>query len=109
MTTTTKPASQILREARALIEKPERWCRGNYCIRRTGQRCAVGALREVTGDATHAPIEQGELCRLLAQAGGGMDYPSDFTQWNDDHSHAEVMAAFDKAIELAEAKEASRG
>jgi hypothetical protein len=84
-------AQDVLVKARALIEKPENWCQKRfYMIDDAGRAvawCAVGALEEFDprlGCAYEA---------LLAAT--GCKCISDF---NDAHTHSEVLAAFDRAI-----------
>lgn len=99
-----------LREARALIEPEGAWVQGSYAYTAskraliTGSQegavcwCAVGAIDKSC---------QGEP-RLWRKAA---DFLGDavgcaIPKWNDapERTHAEVLAAFDKAIELAEAQ-----
>ena len=98
-----------LREARALIEDPERWTTREYARDAEGGAlddgaepaavcwCAVGALDRVTGepvDLLHDPAY-----RLLAKVAS-----YEVTRTNDRHGHAAVLRMYDRAIELAEAE-----
>lgn len=89
-----------LREAKALIERG--WCRGDYAKDANGCSvyednpsaicwCASGAINAKAGY-----VER----RVFSQAIGTTCIPG----WNDapERTQAEVLAAFDKAIELAE-------
>lgn len=105
-----KTTVQVLREARALISDPERWSKGWFakdsgrhhvspCDPRAVRWCALGAVR-------HASQEKGWMGakRLLDRA-----VPSHIVSVNDAKGnraevHAQVLAAFDRAIELAEAE-----
>jgi hypothetical protein len=85
----------VLVAARALIENPEDWRKGAYRTRDADghvlARCACGALQDAS-----RPKRAGQSSaayQALKAAMGG-----DVCEWNDDHTHAEVLAAFDKAI-----------
>lgn len=95
--------SDILKDAKAKIEKPENWIQGNYYANSDGQFvgtwseadcfCSLGALRAAN------KIENDFSLR-------GVDYleeamESEIDAFNDTHKHAEVLAAFDKAIKTA--------
>lgn len=93
-------AADILIAARKLIEKPENWSRKPIC----GAHCAQTAIRNTVScfDDCRPALQ------LFAEAAAIHDYTS-ITQiwaWNDalDRTHSEVLAAFDRAIELAIAK-----
>jgi len=99
--TTTK---QTLIAARALIEKPENWtqkamardaigCKVNLSNPGAVCFCALGAIDK------SAPFENLflEAIRALKPYMGWA-----IETFNDRHTHAEVLEAFDKAIEAAE-------
>lgn len=92
-----------LKAARELISVPERWTTGFLARNDKGNPrvpkredatcfCAYGALMRVSGT-------------LDADAMGALDKLSggDMSTFNDTHTHAEVLAAFDKAIASLEA------
>lgn len=92
---------EILRAARALIERPECWTRFANARNRAGDKvsaadptavcwCALGALERVT--PTGEPTINAE--RALNVAGPG------FLSFNDavDRTHAEILEWFDRAI-----------
>ena len=96
-------ASEVLRNARALIEKPENWTRylyardakGNNAVPQSEEACAwcaLGAITRVGGYEKAAPV----LKRLVRDA--------DVPHFNDTKSHAEVLDLFDRAIAAAEAR-----
>lgn len=86
-----------LREARALIERG--WCQGRMSTA-DGSVCIRGAILDAFYDADLA--EEKRADGLLKSAVGFDGYLGD---WNDapERTQAEVLAAFDKAIELADA------
>lgn len=101
-----KSTADILREARKLIERPEAWTQGVWARNAAGAEveesssdavcwCSVGAIFRV------APRQNYDVIRALAALTGGMS-PIAF---NDTHTHAEVLAALDKAIALAESSQ----
>lgn len=105
-------ASQLLRQARALIEDESRWWDGNRTFanffmdsagRNVPRICSIQALRQ----AFLTEADAGALCAAgayLMQA-IGVTGVNTIPQFNDSHSHAEVMAMWDRAIDLAEAAE----
>ena len=103
----TNTVADVLRRAKALIDTPEKWGKG-----RTGwgntEKCTGGAImwaiREVRGmgdsgwdDAVFAPAFNAFKAANKIEC-----IPS----WNDaeQRTHADVIAALDKAIALAEAE-----
>jgi len=113
-----KTPSQILKEARAKIEKPENWCQNKMGLRnghvtRTDDPnfdkcecfCAVGAIAAASRCEAIDLIKSKAFARLRAFTSPD----STVTAWNDTHTHSEVLAAFDKAIELAEQEEKGAG
>jgi hypothetical protein len=86
---------QTLRSARALIS--ERWSRDGSEV---GKYCIAQALVKFTGEYE----VQKTAAELFAKA-NGIDMPtsnwSPLFNFNDKHTHEEVLAAFDKAIEYA--------
>lgn len=98
---------KILKDARELIHDPENWTQSAYARNKRGTVvsfeannavcfCAMGALFRVS-----PPDETGTVFKFLRGASKecGSLSPSNF---NDHHSHEEVLALFDKAISLAE-------
>lgn len=100
---------EVLIAARALISDPGKWTRGDYAIDKDGKTvsvlsqdatcwCALGAIRK----AGHYYCDRNEPALFLERAifGEKIDFIDVF---NDSHTHEEVIAAFDRAIELASA------
>ena len=101
--------ADILRAAKARIATPERWTRGRMARDEDGNGvqsvsehacawCSIGAVEAETGASTSA------LVRALRALNRAIDNkPID--DWNDapGRTHAEVLAAFDRAIAIAEA------
>lgn len=89
-------ASEILIAARALIDTPEKWVKG----RKYGCWCARDAIIAV------APDEPRSTNSALATLKRAIGRPG-IVSWNDapERTHAEVMAAFDRAIAAEQAKE----
>ena len=105
----SKETADILRKARAVIEKPENWTKGTFARSAKGNPvsavgraacawCAVGAVRRVTG---YDQILFSRVGRALSYASDG---PSIVTI-NDSPkaTHADVLALFDRAIAAEEA------
>lgn len=91
--TTTR---EILAKARALVERG--WVQGRFSRMKRGKECfcAVGAICRAAGEA--------QAChRLGALKAVEAEIPQEFllSQWNDapGRTQAEVLAAFDRAIQ----------
>jgi hypothetical protein len=97
--TPTGPAvARLLREARHLIETPQRWTVGVYD--NGTERCAVGALRAAAGQLGELAAEKvayGLLLRIAIRRGY-----SNIETMNDCSSHEQVLSAFDEAIRKVE-------
>lgn len=92
-----------LRAAKALIENPKDWCRFTYT---DGDRyCMLGALNKVVrlGNTGFGPEEH-----LLQRARDQLFDSIPLPDINDSLGHPAVMAVYSRAIELAEAEDASR-
>jgi hypothetical protein len=92
------PVLAVLRQARDLISDASRWTQGDNARNRFGQSCpldssaavcwcAMGALKRVN------PALAWEARNALAKV-----IDDSVVTFNDQHSHAEVLAAFDQAI-----------
>ncbi len=93
----------VLRDARALIEDPERWTkRGFVSYNAVGLEsyCALGAVAELKISGKRIPTaDRADAWYSLAVAAGGTHW-SAVGYFNDgpDTSHADVLALFDRAI-----------
>jgi len=85
--------------ARALIDTPEKWVKGNYL--RGGCLCALGAARLACFGVVHGddvddrnPVAIALKQQLSAEWHGSVD------DFNDDRdtTHADIMVLFDRAI-----------
>lgn len=94
--------ADTLRAARALIEQPERWTTTYLARNKQGRItghasedavcwCAIGAIYKVTTDDPSPYLD------VLRRITG-----NDLSGFNDSRTHAEVLDAFDRAIEIAE-------
>jgi len=92
---------EILQKARDLISKPENWTQQQYAANKSGRTvdendpaackwCITGALIKVGDDKVKA---WNYLHKFLGI------FPANF---NDSHTHAEVLATFDAAIASCE-------
>lgn len=101
----------VLRKARALIDAPEKWTTGQYAKDADGGFCdtwsqatcfcASGALLaagDVGLDEFNVASGWEDAYALLSRQMRG-----NIIDFNDSRTHAEVLAAFDKAIAAAEA------
>jgi hypothetical protein len=110
-----RSAVEILRAARERISDPESWTRGCEARTISGEGLNLGfepgAVRWCMSGAVEAELGRAITCWPLLEAdefgrllneGTGQEQDG-VGVWNDNHTHAEVLAAFDRAIELAEA------
>ena len=105
MTTTI----EILKAARDLIAKPENWTQGHYAVDKFGDPTYIGSERSVCFCSIGALATAGKFhisheipAEILSAL--GMD-ESEIIRFNDEHSHAEVLDLFSKAISSAEEKQ----
>lgn len=102
--------SDLLINAKALINTPDKWTQGHFARDRLGLEisprtdqavcfCSLGAMMRVNYDEPYIPA-----VKALGRAITGDDtigYYGAFQavhEFNDKHTHAEVMGMFDKAI-----------
>lgn len=98
----TKPTLQVLIDARKLIERPENWWDGKRGSPAGPRDCASTAMRG-DGDPRHGEYEAHR--RFCIANDLDRDFPYSSTMaFNDTHTHAEVLAAFDRTIEAERAK-----
>jgi len=103
---------EILIAARAKIERPQDWIQGRFALsslqnqvkpnsRRASCWCALGAIAAITREDPNDVND--EVYWLLHRAMGLPDNVMAVAIWNDapGRTHAEVLAAFDRAIEAA--------
>jgi hypothetical protein len=92
---------EILTAARAKIADEKNWCQGGYAKDEGGNStssystsackwCSIGALKSVSGES-YAGYNNALDCLV-----GIIQSP--IPNYNDTHTHAEVLAAWDKAI-----------
>ena len=93
------PALRLLREARGLIEAPERWTQGKYEAE-DRRYCAVGALRAASRRLGESDALR-RAHRVLLQIAIRRGFQS-VERMNDDSSHHHVVSAFDEAIRKLE-------
>ena len=112
---------ETLIKARELISDPERWTQGVYARNRSGHRviyyesdacrfCSLGAIRRSVSETGGFDLKREmDATSILARAIAGVSPRKQWSseavvfEFNDTHTHAEVLAAFDRAIERARA------
>jgi hypothetical protein len=101
--------SEILIEAKRLISDPDNWLKQLFADAddptspHATKFCAAGAIHCAAGirmiyGSTPLGVPAFEFLRQVI----GGHFIGD---WNDKHTHEEVMSAFDRAIELAKKRE----
>lgn len=103
-------ASEILRKAKGLIDSPEKWHHGPQARGSKGERCIGCALTKAFGsEISFVSAEIQPLFKLFDAANGWSAGTAGMGLINfNEHpstTHADVMAAFDRAIALAEKDE----
>lgn len=91
--------------ARALIDTPEKWGKGEY-EPRPGCYCMAGAIFAAKGER-YDPWELGEspeskaIKQALDEVSDGPRFWHSYVEYNDDPAttHADVMALFQRAID----------
>lgn len=102
---------EILKAAKELISDPKRWTQGLFARNIEGLVspvtskdavcwCAAGSLWRVDGPSPTIQSQREAAYELLSNAMGGS-----VPDYNDTHTHIEVLAKFDEAIALAEEEE----
>jgi hypothetical protein len=91
-------ASEVLMKAKALIGTPDKWCKHTQ-RGPNGSTCMYGALDRASKGMK---VDWGYCMHILDSACG---YAAPLWQDRAATTHADVMAAFDKAISLALADE----
>lgn len=105
---------QILRDARALIADEKNWTQGTYSLDQFGGSvepvdekavcfCSLGALAKVVGARDPDDTLQGEavIVSLVREQGY-----TNVAEFNDSHTHSDVLDLFDRAIARAESEAA---
>lgn len=101
--------AEILEAAKAKIANPENWTQGYYAKDENGDEllgnepdavcfCGYGAIEAVT-DTVHMGKGWPKEAEDALDAAAGKNFPC----FNDERTHAEVLAVFDKAIAAAKA------
>jgi hypothetical protein len=101
---------ETLKAARELISVPERWTQHDYARDRDGYYVAANDKAAVCWCSLGALLKASEGGGKYSAAKNALStaIKGSVVEFNDTHKHPEILAAFDKAIELAE-KEASHG
>lgn len=100
---------EVLTAAKELIKDPANWFQGDYTKELEDGNtcyCALGAIGKVIGADWWVAVHNNEAHTLLKEVVAvDIKTGETFAPYNDSHTHSEVMEAFDKAIELAKARE----
>ena len=90
---------QVLTKAKSLITDYHNWARGLRAdVMRDGPICAEQAIEIATGDifGEDGPLTDSAKDALTKAIGGREPF-----RFNDNSTHDKVLAAFDRAIEIA--------
>ncbi len=90
--------------AKMLIDAPERWCRDETeraCPDGRTERCSFGALVAVNYEREDNRLILEAYHALLKEVPFTYTMASSVERFNDTHTHAEVMALWDRAIARA--------
>lgn len=98
----------VLVKAKELIQDPAKWMQGDFTNDDQTCFCGLGAIAQVSSLDYHQ-VNSSDAGNYLRQAAISLDDYHDpehsFAQFNDSHSHTEVMQAFNTAIRLAQLAE----
>lgn len=99
---------ELLVKAKSLIDTPEKWLKGKshneWCYASSTAFCSAGAFQMVMGgNKADDLIWLSKAWVLLMQAAQELGRGSP-VEYNDTHTHSEVMKMWDMAIAKAEAK-----
>lgn len=100
--------SELLRAAKAKIEDPNRWTKGEYARDERGKPVNIASQEAVCWCVLGATGWSGNVAdKMLERALFGMSAHCDIDVFNDasETTHADVMALFDRAIAMAESEE----
>ena len=92
----SNPVTDLLERAWGLIDKPQKWCRGQPESADGRRRCSLTAVQVTAWRHGLVPEDYVMALAHLAIAMG----PS-IMGFNDRHTHREVAAAWQRAIELS--------
>ena len=101
-------ALDILKAARAKIAKPENWTQRAYQRDKNGNSLSVWDAQAATCWCARGAIWSIDPKGRLTDAFKALELSvpdQTVTVFNDTHTHAEVLAAFDSAIAAEEAKQ----
>ena len=104
---------RILKEARALISDEKNWTQDSFARNSAGEKvepaneravcfCAIGALAKAACLAPELDLPAENFIQDEAYMLGWINVP----EFNDNHTHSEVLALFDRAIARAESEAA---
>jgi hypothetical protein len=95
-----RPELPVLIKARALIADPAKWGQGSRVLDRPIATCCASEAIEEAADVRARRVAALDAFRSSA---GLSDDAASISDWNDapERTHAEVLAAFDKAIASA--------
>ena len=103
-----KTTLDALREARELISERKHWTTGRLARDKHGDGCVLFSTNAVAFCAEGAIALVTDALPLGAfgdaMSGLSVAFDYDVASFNDTHSHAEVLAGYDKAIATEEAK-----
>lgn len=106
------PLVRLFLVARQMVEREENWCQAYSEWRVDDNKphlaiCAVHAIQkawEIVDQTRSDQMLSVASFQTLGRAVGVAGHGPDIGRWNDNHSHAEVLAAFDRAIAYARAE-----
>lgn len=97
---------EILIKAKELINTPEKWMQEDYHNDDKTCFCTIGAVAHVSGVCNGSAVKCPATDYLRNAVESELKQFDTVAVYNDTHTHADVMAMFDKAIEAAAKDEA---
>lgn len=110
-----KRVVEALKQGKSLISKPETWTQGAFARHKDGHPvpefscnaaswCSLGALAKAACADDDTENYTFNAAATLLRRALKMGAVTDLAKFNDTHTHAEVMAMWDKAIAIAESE-----
>ncbi len=94
----TLTVAEALRKAKSLIKDPDKWGQGAFF--KDGKMCVLGAVFEVVDHTENGGLLS--MVTALQQAMHIYTGRGAIADWNDTHTHEQLMLACDRAILIAE-------
>jgi len=100
----SNPVTELLEQAWAMIDKPQKWTRGQPESVDGRRQCSLSALQTATIRQPDLGFPHHIIALVMLTTAMGRRGPAlatNIAAFNDSHSHAEVAAAWQRAIAMS--------